>query len=222
MLHCFQMREFRSKRGRREKKNKALGQDKRAEMQGHLYRLTVAREESAIWFHCCKRSRCAAAERAPGNSCAQMLALAWGGSQTREAPPALCSSNPQRQLPSERPAPSPWLEMRLRYDSSFISLPHPHATACPAHRLRPSARAPAPRWPWLLPAENWSLHRWPSLLHFATAAAWQRCLFSCCWHVFMFRSFPGKASRRHRVLQICPSWSPNQGKGLKQMPVIRV
>lgn len=132
-------------------------------MQGHFYRLTVAREESTIRFHCCKTSRCAAAERAPWNSCAQMLALVRGGSQTRKAPPALCSSIPQRQLPSERPAPSPWLEMRLRYDSSFISLLHPHATACPAHRLRPSARAPAPRWPWLLPDEIWRLHRWPSL-----------------------------------------------------------
>lgn len=152
------------KGGEERRKNKALGQDKRAETQGHFYRLTVASEESAVRFHPCKTSRCAAAERAPGNSCAQMLALARGGSRTCEAPPALCSSNPQRQLPSERPAPSPWLEMPLRYDSSFISLPHPHATACPARRLRPSTRAPAPRWPWLLPDEIWRLHRWPSLL----------------------------------------------------------
>lgn len=155
--------------GRQRRREKRGGKIKlsdkiRAEMWGHFYWLTVASEESAIRFHCCGTSRCAAAERAPGNSCAQMLSLARGGSQTREALPALRSSNPQRQLPSERPVPSPWLEICLRYDSSFISLPHPHATACPAHRLRPSAPAPAPRWPWLLPAEIWRLHRWPSLL----------------------------------------------------------
>ncbi|XP_051624383.1 uncharacterized protein LOC127461098 [Manacus candei] len=54
------------------------------------------------------------------------------------------SSDPHRQLPSERPAPSPWLQLRLRYDSSFISLPHPHAAALPgaptaAKRPSPSA-----------------------------------------------------------------------------------
>lgn len=55
-------------------------------MQGRFYRLTVASEESAIRFHCCKTRRGAAAERAPGNSCAQMLALARGGSQPRKIP----------------------------------------------------------------------------------------------------------------------------------------
>lgn len=72
-LHYFQMREQGGKGGGGEgTKHKALERDKRAEMQGRFYRLTVASEESAIRFHCCKTRRCAAAERAPGNSCAQM------------------------------------------------------------------------------------------------------------------------------------------------------
>lgn len=213
----------RQRRGeKRGGKIKFLDKIRKLKRQGHFYRLTVTSEESAIRFHCCKVSRCAAAaERALGSSCAHKLALAQGGSQTRELS-SPCSSNPQRQLPSERPAPSPWLEIPgLRYDSSFISLPHPHAAACPAHRLRGSARTPAPL---ALAPPRWDLASSPLAQPLALR---YRCSFTAML-LFLFLAhyraplLSGKISRRRRVRQICPSWYLKARKGLKQIPLIRV
>lgn len=71
----------------------------------------------------------------------------------------------------------------LRYDSSFISLPHPSR-----HRLRQrpdwdrAPGVPAPDWCGLLPANPAAP---PLAQPPADAAASQRYLFSCFWHIFM-------------------------------------
>lgn len=122
--------------------------------------------------------------RAPRTSCAQRLALLRGGSQSRQAPRAPRSSSPRRQLPPGS------LLLALGWNcvlamTPHLSLPHPHAAACPAHRLRPSAAlALAP------PCSNLAsspLARPPPAAA-AAAGASQRCFFACGCHIFVLRA----------------------------------
>lgn len=125
------------KGGEERRKNKALGQDKRAETQEHFPRLTVAGEECAIGFHGCSRSRQQQRKGSENQLCPEVSAAA--GRQP-EPPGSPCSplQQPPTAAPSGEPAPCPWLELRARYDSSFIS-------PASARRRLPSAPTAAKR-----------------------------------------------------------------------------
>lgn len=125
------------KGGEERRKNKALGQDKRAETQEHFPRLTVAGEKCAIGFHGCSRSRQQQRKGSENQLCPEVSAAA--GRQP-EPPGSPCSplQQPPTAAPSGEPAPCPWLELRARYDSSFIS-------PASARRRLPSAPTAAKR-----------------------------------------------------------------------------
>lgn len=98
-------------------------------MQGHVYWLTVATEETAIRLHGRQRRRRAAAERAPGNSCAQMLACCgW------KPDPAGSLCSPLQRSPTSVPFP-----LATKMSSLWLLIYFSPASAHPMHWLKPSA-----------------------------------------------------------------------------------
>lgn len=162
--------------GEERRKNEALGQDKRAETQEHFPRLTVAGEECAIGFHGCGRGRQQQRQqrqqqRGSGEQLRPEVRAAAG---RRPEPPGSPCSSIQRSppaAPSGGAAPCPRLELRARYDSSFIS-------PASARRRLPSARSAAKR----RSAPGSSLRGFGV---FAAGPA-SSCPCCCCW------SFPDR------------------------------
>lgn len=98
-------------------------------MQGHVYWLTVATEETAIRLHGRQRRRRAAAERAPGSSCAQMFACC-GWKPDRAG--SLCS--PLQRSPTSVPFP-----LAAKISSLWLLIYFSAASTHPVHWLKPNA-----------------------------------------------------------------------------------
>lgn len=213
------MREWRGERGgRRQEEKQSSGQDKRAETQGYFYRLTVVSEETAVRFHFCRRSRRAAAATAPPAAAPRRYRA---GKRTRAAPPALCSTDPPpvSSLRSLLLLPSGWKSPLALWLLIYFPPASLTAPLAPAPRLGPSARSPSAGLVRAPPRKPGGSAAGPAPCWCRSFTALPLFLFLAYFHAAPFRQ---RLPDRRGELWMCPPWSPNQRKGLKQMIRVKV